>query len=103
LALHRAIFYADYLETHARRAYAAGGQVQLTAAMAILVRLRKSDLSMPFTARDIHQRGWSGLTDIEQVQLGLDLLADLDWLSCERVPTRGRPRVLYRLNPRADP
>ena len=103
LALLRADAYANYLETHARRAYAAGGQVQLTAAKAILARLRKSDLSMPFTARDIHQRGWSGLTDIEQVQSGLDLLADLDWLSCERLPTGGRPRLLYRLNPRANP
>jgi hypothetical protein len=102
LALLRVVAYAEYLEKHARRAYGTGGQVQLTAAKAILARLRKSDLSMPFTARDIHQRGWSGLTDIEQVQSGLDLLADLDWLSCQRLPTGGRPRLLYRLNPRAN-
>jgi hypothetical protein len=102
LALLRAVAYADYLETHARRAYGAGGQVQLTAAKAILARLRKSDLSMPFTARDIHRPGWSGLTDIEQVQSGLDLLADFDWLSCDKVLTGGRPRLLYRLNPRAN-
>jgi hypothetical protein len=36
------------------------------------------------------------------VQSGLDLLADLDWLSCEKVLTGGRPRLLYRLNPRAN-
>jgi hypothetical protein len=102
MPLLRAVAYAEYLETHARRAYAAGGQVPLAAAKAILTRLRKSDIPMPFTARDIHRRGWSGLTDIEQVQLGLDLLADLDWLLCERIATGGRPRFLYRLNPRAN-
>ena len=42
--------------------------VKFTAAKAILRRLRKNDLPMPFTARDIHQRDWSGLTEIE----GLD-------------------------------
>jgi hypothetical protein len=36
------------------------------------------------------------------VQLGLDLLADLNWLLCERMATGGRPRLLYRLNPRAN-
>jgi putative DNA primase/helicase len=91
-AVLRAVAFADYLQTHARRAYAAGGQVQLAAAKAILRRIRKSDVSMPFTARDIHRRGWSGLTDIEQVQLGLDPLAHLNWLLCEKVATGGRPR-----------
>jgi putative DNA primase/helicase len=98
----RAVAFADYLQTHARRAYAAGGQVQLAAAKAILRRIRKSDIPMPFTARDIHRHSWSGLTDVEQVQLGLDLLAELNWLLCEKVPTGGRPRLLYRLNPRAN-
>jgi putative DNA primase/helicase len=101
MALLRAVAYADYLEKHAHRAYAAGGQVELAAARAILGRLRKSDLPTPFTARDINQRDWSGLTDISQVQSGLDLLADLDWVSCQKVGTGGRPRTLYQLNPKA--
>ncbi|MBV8773127.1 MAG: DUF3987 domain-containing protein [Deltaproteobacteria bacterium] len=101
MALLRAAAYAEYLEEHARRAYAAGGQVQLAAAKAILRRLRKSDIPMPFTARDIHRHHWSGLTDIDQVQSGLDLLDDLDWILCEKLATGGRPKSLYRFYPRA--
>src|ERR1700681_971844 len=86
-----AVAYSDYLETHARRAYGAGSQVELAAAKAIRARIRKGDLASAFTARDVHQRNWSGLPDHEQVQAGLDLLVDLDWVAAERVSTSGRP------------
>jgi putative DNA primase/helicase len=101
MAVLRAVAYAEYLETHARRAYGAGNQVELAAAKAIFARIRKGDLLTGFTARDVHQRDWSGLTDRDQVQAGLDLLIDLDWISAERVSTSGRPRMLHHVNPRA--
>jgi putative DNA primase/helicase len=101
MAVLRAVAYAEYLETHARRAYGAGSQVELAAAKAILARIRKGDLLTGFTARDVHQSHWSGLTDREQVQAGLDLLVDLDWIAAERVSTSGRPRLLHHVNPRA--
>ena len=76
----RALGLAAYLETHARRAYSAGPEAETTAAKAILSRIRKGDLIDGFTARDVHQRGWSNLSDRGQVQAGLDLLCDLDWI-----------------------
>jgi hypothetical protein len=97
----RALAFAEYLETHARRAYAAGSEVAMAAAKAILKRIRGSDLADGFTARDIHQHGWSNLADREHVQAGLDLLGDLDWLAPKTTPTGGRPRVVYSINPRA--
>ena len=99
-AVLRAVAFAEYLETHARRAYGAGIVAETAAAKAIMARLRKGDLPGPFSARDIYRQDWSNLSDREQVQAGLELLADLDWLIPETQRTGGRPRTLYHVNPR---
>jgi hypothetical protein len=99
-AVLRAVWFSEYLETHARRAYAAGAEAETSAAKAILSRIRKSDLESPFSARDVHQRNWSNLSERTQVQAGLDLLCDLDWLRPEVKRTGGRPTTLYHMNPR---
>lgn len=100
-ALLRALAFAEYLETHARRCYAAGNEAETAAAKAILARIRKGDLQDGFTARDVHQRGWSNLSDRDAVKSGLDLLVDLDWLAASTEQTGGRPRTTYTINPRA--
>jgi hypothetical protein len=102
-AVLRAIAFSEYLETHARRAYAAGSEAEAVAAKAILNRIRKGNLSDGFSARDICQRDWSNLTDRDQIQAGLDLLADYDWIAADRIDTGGRPKTVYRINPRAMP
>jgi hypothetical protein len=97
----RAIQYAEYLETHAHRAYGAGLRMEATTATAILKRIRKGELEDGFTLRDIHQKDWSNLSDREQVQHGLDLLVDFEWLSETKIKTGGRPKTIYGINPRA--
>ncbi len=96
----RAIAFADYLETHALRAYAAGSAAGADAARAILNRFRNCDLADGFSARDIYQREWSNLAQRDQVQAGLALLAEYDWIAAENVDTGGRPKTVYRVNPR---
>jgi len=94
---------AEYLETHAHRAYSAGPEAETAAAKAILSHIRKGDLVDGFSARDVHRPRWSHLTDRGQVQGGLDLLCDLDWIVAVEVgnPGRGgRPTTHYRINPR---
>jgi hypothetical protein len=49
--------------------------------------------------RDIHRRDWSNLTARDQIQAGLDLLVDYDWLAENHLKTGGRPKVLYAVNP----
>jgi putative DNA primase/helicase len=104
-ALHRAIAIAGYAETHARRCYAAGQQVEVNTAKAIIKHIRKGDLRDGFTLRDIQQKGWSGLTDHDHVSAGLDLLVDLDWLAARDNRSSdgrgGRPKTTYLINPRA--
>jgi hypothetical protein len=54
-----------------------------------------------YTCRDVHQRGWSQLTDHEAVQYGLDLLVNNDWLAENQVRTAGRPKMTYLINPKS--
>jgi putative DNA primase/helicase len=102
-AMLRALGMASYLETHARRAYGAGPEAETTAAKAIVSHIRRGDLIDGFSARDVHQRGWSNLSDRNQVRAGLSLLCDLCWLCPvdKRLPAGGRPTTHYRINPRA--
>jgi Protein of unknown function (DUF3987) len=100
-ALGCALAWAEYLETHARRAYGAGAAAETAVAKLILARIRKGDLSDGFSARDIQRKGWSSLTDNDQIKAGLELLADLDWIAPQTTETAGRPRTTYSINPRA--
>ena len=99
----RALGFAEYLETHARRAYGAGPEAEVGAAKSIVRHIRNGDLEDNFGARDIHRRGWSNLTDRSRVQGGLDLLCDLYWIAAEdKKPLGGgRPTIRYFINPSA--
>jgi hypothetical protein len=102
-AMLRALAFAEYFETHARRAYGAGSEIETSAAKTILKHIRKGDLQDGFTAREIQRRGWSNLSERDHVQAGLEVLCDLDWLWAERCiagTTGGRPSFTYRFNPR---
>ena len=99
-ALARALDMAEYLETHARRVYGATEAVDIIAGEAILARIRRGDLKDGFTAREVHQKDWSRLTDCDHVQRGIDLLVDLDHLAGDASSgSVGRPKVTYRINP----
>jgi Protein of unknown function (DUF3987) len=101
-AMVRALGLATYLETHARRAYRGGPEAETAAAKAILTNIRKGDLANGFSARDVHRPRWSNLSDRGQVQAGLDLLCDLDWIVAVETGHRaGRPTTHYSINPRA--
>jgi putative DNA primase/helicase len=103
-ALLRALSFAKFLESHARRLYAAGSEGERSAAKAILARIRRKDLEDRFTARDIHRKDWAHLADRGDIQRGLDLLTDLDHVA-PSVPATGerggRPKITYAINPRA--
>lgn len=100
-ALVRALWLEGYLKTHAMRIYGASLQGEVGAAKAILNRIKRRDLEDGFTARDVYQKDWAGLTDREQVQSALALLCDHDWLTQSEVSNGGRPKTLYRVAPQA--
>jgi putative DNA primase/helicase len=102
-ALERAFRIARYLESHARRIYASGKEAETSTAKAILAKVRAGTLKDGFTCRDIHQRDWSNLSDPNQVQAGLNLLVDCDYLADQWAKRPGRPKVTYLVNPRVRP
>lgn len=93
----RALEWADYLESHARRLYALGETA--TANAARLIQTRRKDLPDRFTARDVQRKGWAGLADREAVSDALALLTDLHWLGETEERTGGRPTKVYVWSP----
>lgn len=92
--------WADYLESHARRVYASLSLDNAEAARAIWRRLTKGDLPVPFRARDIQRKGWSGLNSKERIASGLAALVEADWLAELKPETGGRPSTIYTPNPK---
>lgn len=97
----RALAWARYLASHARRAYASKPTEPLRAAVRVLKHIRSQDLTDGFTRRDVYRPQWSGLTDRRLVGEALLLLEEHGYLSRERLPTGGAPLVVHRINPRA--
>jgi Protein of unknown function (DUF3987) len=103
-ALHKAIAFSVYLESHARRIYSATDLIEVAAAKAILARIREGELMDGFSARDVHQRGWSSLTEHAWVEAGLNLLVELNYLAAKTAEIGqrgGRPKVIFTINPAA--
>jgi putative DNA primase/helicase len=103
VALERALAWAEYLESHARRVYDAVVRGDLCAARALGERILEGDLSSPFGVRDVYRHGWAGLSSRAAALAAVGVLADLDWLRAEAVgtgPAGGRPTARYRVNPK---
>lgn len=97
----QALSWAEYLETHARRAYGSVSMPEVVTAKAILHRIRKGDLKREFSSREVWRPGWAMLSDREQVADALRLLVDYDWLTTTtNTDTGGRPATTYIVNPR---
>jgi putative DNA primase/helicase len=102
-AMMRALGLATYLETHAKRAYGAGPEAETCRGQG-----NPHPYSEGQSCRRLYRKGgapagWSNLSDRGQVQAGLDLLCDLDWIVAVETGNhgRGRPTTHYRINPRA--
>jgi hypothetical protein len=100
-AVKRAVAWADFLEAHARRAYGSVTTVGVSAAKLILEKLRTGQLSSPFTAREIKNKQWGGLSG-DSVEKALEVLEECGWVrGTPRSSTGkgGRPTVDYVAHP----
>jgi Protein of unknown function (DUF3987) len=100
LAAERALMWVDYLETHARRAFASITVASTDAAMAIIAKVKSGHLKRQFSSREVWRPGWSRLTDSGIVNAALKLLVDYDWLAVATVETFGRTATVYIVNPK---
>jgi hypothetical protein len=99
-----ALGWAEYLESHAQRIYAAGLSGAVEAATAILRHMRAGDLQSGFGPRDIVRRNWANIgEDTDRVNAALEVLEDHYWvrgLKGESGPNGGRPTIKYAINPK---
>jgi hypothetical protein len=100
-ALLKALAWAEYLESHARRAYASVTQAEAEGARALLHRIRRNEVPDLFKAREIYLKHWAHLSNPEEAHEAIRLLCDLDYLREERLDTGGRPLTQYQVNPKA--
>jgi putative DNA primase/helicase len=103
VALERALAWAEYLESHARRLYDTVIRGDLCAARALGERLQNGDLGPSFALREVYRAGWAGLASREAAAAAVGVLVDLDWLRAEEVPAGpagGRPTARYQVNPK---
>jgi predicted transcriptional regulator len=99
----QAAAFCDYLESHARRVYGCMVSPEMTNARELARHLAAGDLSDKFTTRDVYRRGWSGLSQPEQVRKALELLNDSGWVRQQETPPSvngGRPTEVWQINPR---
>ena len=95
-AVLRAVAWAEYLETHARRLYAQALAPDVVAAIELDRHL--PDLPDPFKARDVYRRHWRHL-DREGTQAALEVLEDYGRVTAECTTGVGRPTKNYRVHP----
>jgi putative DNA primase/helicase len=96
-AMLRALALGEYFASHAKRLHASGRRLAVRGARLIVDKANAGDLPESFTLRDVHQRGWSGLSEHADVSDALDLLAVHGWLTEFDTATGGRPKMLYSL------
>jgi putative DNA primase/helicase len=94
--------WCDFLETHARKIYAAELSTPVMAARELARRLRRGDLALEegVTVREIYRREWSGLKTAKEVTAALNVLRDCEWLEVQSEETGGRNREAVYFNPR---
>ena len=100
--LARALDWCEYLRSHAERIYQSATIPQTSGARVILKKVRNKALVDGFTPREIAQKNWTGLNDVEAVRRALALLVDYDYLRVERTlatPVGGRSSEKYFINP----
>jgi hypothetical protein len=99
-AMGRALDFAEYLRSHARRLYSAGAVAAENGAKLIVDR--RAQLPEPFTARDVWKKSWAGIYDRDSADAAIDLLTAAGY--CREAPpsaspSGGRPTTSYIWNP----
>ena len=100
-SLLRALSWAEYLQSHAMRAYGSGTGLDAGGASALLAKIKSGKVMDGFKPADVYLKGWTGLGTPEAVHAAARLLCDLNHL--RQVESRpagaGRPSISYRINP----
>jgi len=98
-SLLAACAWGEYLESHAARVYGVAIDDSAEGARLILKRIEGGKLDSPFSVRELHQKGWAGLSDREAVARACDRLESHGHIRLCEEATGGRPSLIARVNP----
>lgn len=96
----RAAAWSELLMDHARKAYGLLMDAGLSGAVALSKKIQAGAVQSGFSARDVHVKGWSGLTEIETVKAAIEVLVNEGWLRPAIVQTGGRKKDAFEINPK---
>ncbi len=99
-SLEAACAWGEYLESHALRVYGAAIDDSVNGAKTILRRVKAGDIGLSFTRQDLHQKKWSGLTELQSVIEATERLEAHNFLRIKKVETGGRPSIVCTVNPK---
>ena len=91
--------WCAYLEAHARKIYSPELQPEVTAARRIAKRIESGDIQDGQTVREIYRCQWSGLTNTESVNTGLQILMEHGWVRIHQDDTGGRASNVLHIHP----
>ncbi|GMV26413.1 MAG: hypothetical protein AMXMBFR58_24440 [Phycisphaerae bacterium] len=97
--LVKAIAWAEYLETHARRVYAQVLHPDIAGARALGKKILSGAVADGFDLRSVYRKGWSNLTCPDEAKGAAELLEAYDWLRAISSPGDGRTGRRYWINP----
>lgn len=103
-AISRALDWSDYLRSHAERAYSSATMPAIGAAKRIARAIEKGELRGTVSITEIRRKRYAGTDEAAKVREALELLADHDWLTIQRIeagPSGGRPAEVCIINLRA--
>lgn len=99
--IDRAIAWSEFLESHARKVYAADLSPEIGCARVLAARIEDGTIADMTPIRDLARAGWRGLRSPEQVNAAVRELELTQWVRVEsHKPARGgRPSVVIRVHP----
>jgi len=96
----RAAAWSELLMEHARKSYGLLVDAGLYGAVMLSKKIMAGAMQSGFSARDVHVKGWSGLTEIETVKAAIDVLVNEGWLRSVTIHTGGRKKDAFEVNPK---
>lgn len=100
-AVNRAAFFiGDYSRQHAHRAYGSTDLPPDVKGAKVIGEIIKAEGWQTFQIRDVQKRDRTGLGTAGEIKAACAVLGEYDWIRPEQSQTSGRPKTIYRVNPR---
>ena len=98
-AARQAAAWCEFLEAHATKLYAGVLHADLQSAHALARKIEEGKIMDKRSVRSIYRHGWSLVATAEEVDMGLVVLEECNWVRIEQIRTAGRPSDIVRLHP----